>query len=447
MLFSVGILTLSHSLLYSVNILTFTEKYEDTSLLNRNKLTSYSQIAKKVRVSVVNIATTQNVEQNYQENMLFKDKFYHKALYPTLNRADKFRSKSSLGSGLLLTRDGYAVTNYHLIKNNRNIKVSLYGDNHQYSARLIGSDKKRNLTVLKINKDNLTPIRFFDSQNIKVGDMAFAISNPYGLGERMIKGVVMGLYSTTLGEEKLIETDTSSVFSEGGALVNSLGALIAINSNGLSIPAFMAKRVCEDIINAHYIAKAYLGVRIVDRNDDSRGYYQVDEGAIVDSVVATSPAAGVGLMRGDLIVMIDTKRVLNGKDFNRIIGSYSAHSKIKIDYYRNRKLESVNVTLGDLESETKIKKSETGYKGAIVKALDAGHKQMLGIPDDLMGVIVSDVKEGSDAMKIGIIPNDLIMQIGPNEIESVTDFVDFTQTSRKKKFVIYRRGMVIPLKF
>lgn len=230
------------------------------------------------------------------------------------------RKSSSLGSGVIISKDGYIVTNNHVVEESDEIIVSLIDNSKEFKAKVVGLDPKTDLAVIKIDAKDLQAIVFADSSYLLEGDVVFAIGNPFGVGGSVTKGIVSALNKSGMGlnqYENFIQTDASiNPGNSGGALVDSRGALVGINSAilsrsggnngiGFAIPSNMVETIAKTLIEDGRVDRGYMGVSIGDLTSDLKEVYTNKEGALVLGTEENGPAAKAGIVRGDLIIKID----------------------------------------------------------------------------------------------------------------------------------------------
>ncbi len=423
---------------------------------------SYYDAIKEARKSVVNISTKKKIKMPSMHDLpFFNDPFFKQFFGPMFrNQIPKSRIQRSLGSGVIISSDGYIVTNNHVVKNADEITVTLPGESKEYKAKVIGKDALTDIAVIKIDKKGLKAIKIADSSKIKPGDLVFAIGNPFGIGETVTQGIVSATNRNNVGintYENFIQTDAAiNPGNSGGALVDSRGALIGINSAiitrsggnngiGFAIPSNMVKDVVKKLIEKGKIERGYLGVIIEDLKGDLKDLYAHDYGAVIVDVTKESAAAKAGLKRGDLIIEVDGKKIEDANQLKTVIGSYPPGKEVKITYERNKKIYTTTVKLGERPSEGVGATVGTELlKGLEVQNLDENVRKMYNIPSDVEGVFVTDVKENSPADKAGIKPGDVIIGVEDMNIKSVDDLKKaFKKYKGPKKIFIKRQG--IPL--
>ena len=393
-------LAISASLALALNIHTDNSQLIRQAPVTNNVVYSYAPIVKKVIPSVVNISTKKVVKTIIPKAF---DPFFGEFLGIPQKRIEK-----ALGSGVIISKDGYIVTNNHVVSNSKEIYVFTH-DGKKHKATLIGTDPKTDLAVIKIDAKNLQPITFADSSEIEVGDITLAIGNPFGLGETVTQGIISGLNRNKIGindYENFIQTDTAiNPGNSGGALVDIKGRLIGINSAilsksggnngiGFAIPSNMVKFVATSLIANGKVVRGYLGVEISDIDKDKKSLYGIDYGVLVNKVLPKSAASEAGLKAGDIIVAINGKKVKDGATLRNKIAFLGANSKVTLKVYRDNKFITLHTKLKALQTLI----SKNLLKGATIT--QEGNK-----------VIISDIKPKSFASIIGLQKGDLIVAI------------------------------------
>ena len=409
---------------------------------------SYASIIDKAKDSVVNIATRKIVNK---QDPYFRDP-YLKFLFDNLYNMPRNKVERALGSGVIISADGYIVTNNHVVEGADKIIINLPGESKDHEAKVIGTDKQSDLAVIKIDAKNLKPISFFNSDNVRVGDVVFAIGNPFGLNETVTKGIVSALNRNEIGisqYEDYIQVDASiNRGNSGGALINSTGGLIGINAAiisasggnngiGLAIPANMVQKIAKGLIENGYYERAYLGVYFSDLNKDLEKYYGRSKGALITKVIADSAAAKAKLKRGDLIIAINNKPVESGMDLRNQIASKAPNTKIRLTIMINKKKIRKSVVLGRFD---KVKTNL--YKGMQLEAVTQSHITKYKLPKDIEGLVVSDVKLGSEAYAKGINVGDVLVQIEDQEVQDIATFKEISKNPSKKRFFVYSKGLI-----
>jgi serine protease Do len=425
----------------------------------QGKILSFNQAIEHASHCVVNISASRKVEQRIPQ--AFMDPFFRQFFdMPFGQSMPRERVERSLGSGVIVTEDGYIVTNNHVIDGADEVKVTLPGSKKEYTAKIVGTDSKTDIAVIKIDfKGKLPAIKMGDSDSLKTGDVVFAIGNPFGVGESVSQGIISALGKNSVGinqYENFIQTDAAiNPGNSGGALVDSRGVLIGINSAiisrsganngiGFAIPVNMVKRVATQLIENGQIAYGYLGVSISDITPDLYKAYRHHYGAIVLNVEDDAPAQKAGLKRGDLILAVNGDKVENASELKNMIGSIAPGKKVRLQVERNKKTITVTATLTRFpDDQVKIEGDKGMVEGLSLQNLTPRLRKQLGIPDDIDGVFVTNVKPGSTADKAGFMPGDIIIQIEDMMIRNVSDVAKAMRKYHDDKRVyVNRRGLI-----
>ncbi len=369
---------------------------------------------------------------------------------PPQERQREFKS-TVLGSGVLI-KDGYILTNNHVVDNVEEITVSL--TNRQiYKAEIVGRDPKSDVAVLKIDGKDLPYANLGDSDKLRVGQWVLAIGNPFSdeLYSTVTHGIIsaLGRSSVRLVDyEDFIQTDAAiNPGNSGGALVNLQGEVIGINSAiasrsggsqgvGFAIPINLVKRVMDDLIRDGRVIRAYLGVQIQEINQQiarSLGLKDV-AGALIADVVDDSPAKKSGLETGDVVLKVNGKDIVTSNDLRNTISAQRPGQKVTLTIFRNGKTKNVTATLQELPEDmvsTEAVKEKSDGPGFSVKDLSQDLATQYGIRQS-SGVIVTDVKSGSEAAEKGLRPGDLVLRVGDKEVSNTKEF--------RKEFDKYKSG-------
>ncbi len=420
---------------------------------------SYNNVLSEVRNSVVNISIQKSLKIDPHANQFFNDPFFRQFFgnkFP--KQVPQERMQRALGSGVIVSDDGYIITNNHVIDGADKITVTIPGDKKEYEAKLIGHDAKSDIAVIKIEKRGLKPVKFFDSDKVKIGDMVFAIGNPFGVGETVTHGIVSAVGRNSMGIEEyenFIQTDAPiNPGNSGGALLNSSGELIGINTAivtrsgssagiGFAIPSNMVRDIAKQLIEKGEYKRGYLGVSITNISSEMSSFYNGKFGALVASVGSDTPAQKAGLKRGDLIIAVDGKKVDSASALKNLIGRYQPGATVTLRFIRDKQEHTLKVKLGSYENASSSSTDGTiGYKGLYVKELTKALKQEMGIAPNVEGVVVTKVKAGSEAFEAGVLKGDIIIQIEDKEIKSIKDFKEAIKGKNKKRVWIYRQGAI-----
>jgi len=376
---------------------------------------SFAPIVKKVIPSVVNISAVKVVEIRIPQEFrrFFNDPFLKRFFGAPFNYNQPKKEKEyALGSGVILTKNGYIVTNYHVIKGAKKIIVKTI-NGKVYKAKVIGSDPKTDLAVIKINAKDLHPITIANSNKVEVGDIVLAIGNPFGLQESVTAGIVSALNRDSIGlnaYENFIQTDAAiNPGNSGGALVDMKGRLIGINSAiltksggnngiGFAIPSNMMKYVVTSLITKGKVVRGYLGVMISNIDAGKAKLYGINYGVLINQVEPNTAAAEAGLKPGDIIVAVNGKKVTNAGELRNKIAFSGAGAVVTLKVYRNGKYITLKAKLKALKPKIVKIQNIKLLKGVILK-------------QEKNKVIIEGISPDSILRYEGIKPGDQILSV------------------------------------
>ena len=431
-----------------------------------NQILSFGNSIKSSVSSIVNISAKRSVNPNIDTLPLqmFDDPFFKKFFGEEFsNQFKQNRVQRSLGSGVIVTKDGYIVTNNHVIENAEEINVTIGDDHTEYSAKLIGKDSDSDLAVVKIDINKpLVPIKLGDSSSLLVGDVTFAIGNPFGVGNTVTMGIISALNKNRVGinrYENYIQTDASiNPGNSGGALVDSRGALIGINTAilsksggndgiGFAIPVEMVKDVVGKLVSDGKVIRGYLGVVIVDLDKDSQQVYKRKEGAIILDISNDTPAAKYGLKRGDLVYSINGKETKDRNSLQNAIASFKPNEKVTLQIERDKKDIVVEIVLADrsIISGVQPDSDHTILNGLKVSPINAEIIKKYRLPLESMGILITDVEPKSKAERSGFLAGDIIIQIEDVEIKNYSNIETALKryNNQHKRVYINRYGQTL----
>lgn len=418
---------------------------------------SFSSLAEAVSPAVVNIRTEKTVQgggrvfQHFKQqnpfgnNDRFND-FFEKFFG---EQPQKDYKQRSLGSGFIIDKDGYIVTNNHVIENADKIKVKLK-DGKEYSAKIVGKDPSTDLALIKIDAgDNLHVLPFGDSSTIKVGQWVVAIGSPFGLEQTVTAGIISAK-GRVIGSgpyDNFLQTDASiNPGNSGGPLIDMQGQVIGINTAiiasgqgiGFAIPINLAKGVIEQLKAKGEVTRGWLGVVIQDINDDVADYYGIKDkkGVLVTDVIKGDPADKAGIRPQDIILEVNDKKVDTSRDLTSLVANIPVGEKVKITVLRNNKKQTFTVDVAKRPEENKLMSSNGPGKtheddlGLQVSNITPEVAHQLNVsPSD--GVLVDQVASGSKAESAGVQNGDIIKEINHHAVKSVDEFT--AQLSKLKK--------------
>ncbi|MEX0430587.1 DegQ family serine endoprotease [Spiribacter insolitus] len=396
---------------------------------------SLAPLVEQVSPAVVNISTSGTVEA--QSNPLLNDPFFRR--FFDVPEQPRQRQVQSLGSGVVVDADaGYILTNHHVIANADQIQIT-FNDGRELEAETVGSDPETDIAVLQVNADALAALPMADSDELRVGDYAMAIGNPFGLEHTVTTGVVSGLERTLPGNggarlQSFIQTDASiNPGNSGGALINLRGELVGINTAilsrsggnigiGFAVPVNMARQVMEQIIEYGEVQRGVLGVRVQDLTPEMAEAFDIERpnGALVAQVTPNSPAAEAGLEAGDVIVEVNGTPVSDANAMANAIGLLRIGDEVNLAYVRDGERRTTTAIVADPATrQVSADSMHPGLAGATFSEVDE-RSPLFG---EVRGVLVAEVAPGSPAAEY-LRPGDVITSVNRQDVRSLAEFRD-----------------------
>ncbi|HEY5683333.1 MAG TPA: DegQ family serine endoprotease [Sulfuricaulis sp.] len=435
---------------------------------------NFVPVVKAVMPAVVNISTTRLVKQGGQMpgpfmddpffRQFFGDEFFHRFQIP------RERRENSLGSGVIVDPSGYIVTNNHVVAKADEIKV-LLNDRREFTGKVVGTDPKSDIAVIKINAKDLPTVPWGDSDKLEVGEYVLAIGNPFGLNQTVTQGIVSAVGRANVGiadYEDFIQTDAAiNPGNSGGALVNVHGHLVGINTAifsrsggymgiGFAVPSNMTRVVMDSLIKGGKVVRGWLGVSIQDVTPDLAKQFGLKEarGALVGEVIADSPAAAAGIQSGDVITSFNGKTVDNTSILRNTVAQTPVGRTVKVNLLREKKTVSVEVKITEQPKDIAQADGETvqgdgkntALAGVEVRNLTPEIARQLRLPPGTSGVIIASVEQGSAAEMAGVQEGDIILEINRQPVRNIGDFKRLSGKLSKKGstlLLINRQGRKI----
>jgi serine protease Do len=363
-----------------------------------------------------------------------------------------------LGSGVIVTKDGYILTNNHVVENADEVTVTL-NDERKFNAKVVGTDPKSDIAVLKIKADNLPFLPLANSEKIEVGDLVLAVGNPFGLSQTVTMGMVSATGRATMGMdyEDFIQTDAAiNPGNSGGALVDVDGRLIGINTAilsrsggnqgiGFAIPVNLARNVMENLIQNGRVIRGYMGVAIQDLTPSLAKEFKAKEtaGALISEVTPKSPAEKAGLKSGDVIVAFNGTPVHDSRKLKLAVASTAPGTKVPVKILRDGKSETLILTLKELPGTEVASKSKDAdnsdsdaLNGVAVGDIDTMAKSQLQLPENLKGALVTSVDENSAAFEAGLREGDIIQEINRKPVTNAEEAVELSGKIKSDKILL-----------
>lgn len=455
---------------------TVTVNVSDTPVTRETKVpTSFAPVVRRVVPSVVYVYSTKTVKNPLGREMrpllddpffrrFFGDRFDGDAHSPS--RQPRTEKQHGLGSGVIISKDGHILTNNHVVDGADEIKVSLFDDKRNFTAKVVGRDAKTDIAVLKIEAKDLPTATLADSDKIEVGDVVLAIGNPFGIGQTVTMGIVSATRRGGMGieaYEDFIQTDAAiNPGNSGGALVDSDGRLVGIctailsrtggnQGVGFAVPVNLARNVMEQILKKGKVERGYLGVSIQDVTPELRKDFSVPEGrgALIGGVTEGSAAEEAGLRSGDVIIEFDGKLVKDSRRLQLMVGQATPGAKIEVKVLREGMEKIFPITLKEMPDHvTALGRQESpdesaqALHGLSVVDIDADARRQFDLPATLKGALILKIDVNSAAYEAGLRKGDVIQEINRKPIASAEDAERATKNLASKRLMlrVWSRG-------
>jgi len=430
-----------------------------------NFANGFSAVLKPALPAVVNISSSKVVKAGRNDmSPMFNDPFFRQFFGDQFGQAQPHAEREqSLGSGVIVSSDGTILTNNHVIEGATEIKVSL-NDKREFKAKLVGTDPKTDIAVLKIDATNLQILPLGDSNQLQVGDLIFAIGDPFNIGETATMGIVSatGRDSGNLRIEQyesFIQTDAAiNPGNSGGAMIDIHGNLVGINTAilshgsggnegiGFAVPVSMVKPVMDQILAHGKVVRGYLGILPQDVTPELASQFGLKQvgGVLIGNVSSDTPAAQAGLKRGDIILKINGEPVNAVNQFRIKIGDMAPGTPLKLDIWRDGTTQNVSVTLIESTDKKGLKEgegegdngsNEGSLYGISVEDLNSDIAQQLHLPSGSQGVVVDSVDQASSA--VGKLQRgDVIQEVNHQPIKNQSDFRNAVKAANGKSVLL-----------
>jgi serine protease Do len=413
---------------------------------------NFSDVAEKVRAGVVNVQVTKTVKNlDFGPRDFFGGQNPFGDFFGPFSQGNPPRGfqQQGVGSGVVISRDGYILTNNHVVEGADQIKVKL-ADGKEYDGKVIGRDPKTDLAVIKIDgSGNLQALALGNSDDLKVGSWVVAVGSPFGLEQTVTAGIVSAK-GRVIGSgpyDNFIQTDASiNPGNSGGPLVNLKGEVVGINTAiiasgqgiGFAIPINMAKEIVPQLEEKGRVVRGWLGVGIQEVTPALAKSFDLKEkkGALVSQVYKDSPAEKAGIEQGDIIVQYDSKDIADSKDLPRMVASTPVGKSVTVRLLRNGKPVEREVKVGEMEEKQEIAKAPSQKSlGITIQNITPEIARGLGLKKDT-GVVVTRVEPGSPASEAGLQSGDVILEVNRSQVKDAGDFVKKVEKARDQNNVL-----------
>lgn len=423
---------------------------------NSTVVTSYADGLDSVRPAVISVYSTKTVGKS-SGGFPFDDPLFRRFFGPGFDQQQE-RIQRGLGSGVIVSADGYILTNNHVVEGADEVRVALH-DGQELEAQVVGRDPRTDVAVLKIEASDLTHATLADSDAMRVGDVVFAVGNPLGVGQTVTMGIVSATGRSNLqlldgGYENFIQTDASiNPGNSGGALVDALGRVVGINTAiistsrgnigiGFAIPINLASNIMQSLIETGSVSRGFLGVSIQNLDTDLASEFGLGDakGALVVEVSAGSPADEAGLKRGDVLTSVNSKPVASTNELRLLISQTTPGTDVVVGFVREGEGGQATVTLGKLDEETSFAgtvQPEDVIPGLRLTPLNEETRSQFQVNPEISGLVVVGVDPASrldQVLPVGTV----IEQINRNPVQSINDARNALVAGRNLLYVNFR---------
>jgi serine protease Do len=456
---------------------------------------SFADIIEKASPSIVNIQSTRVIKASDQQgggNPFSQDPFFRQFFGGNGGNArPRSQRESGLGSGVIVDPSGYILTNNHVVEKATTVKVTLL-DKREFTAKVVGADPQTDVAVVKIDAGNLQALPLGNSDSARVGDLCFAIGNPFGYDHTVTMGIVSAKGRSLEGMghiQNFIQTDAAiNPGNSGGALINARGQLIGMNTAiitggssfggeagnigiGFAVPVNLARTVMDQLIKSGKVSRGYIGVSLQSLTPEvAQGFGLKDtHGAVVADVTPGGPGEKAGLKQGDVITGINGAKIQDSNELTLAVTQHAPGDTVKLDVFRNGQQTTVDVTLGQRPSglewaegrsnrnnggndQDNGNDSNSSARGITVEPLTPDLANQVGVPASVRGVVVDDIDQGGPAAESGIGQGDVITSVDRKPVSSVQDFTRLMNAAQGKSVLVtvnhggQTRFLVVPAK-
>jgi serine protease Do len=433
---------------------------------------SFAPVVKKVAPGVVKVYVTTKAHNAVYDGGAAPDMddmlrrfFGNQAPNRSQRRHLEVPRQEGIGSGVVATKDGYILTNNHVVDGADEVKVALQ-DGREFTAKVVGRDPKTDIAVIKIDAKDLPAVPMADSEKVEVGDVVLAIGNPFGIGQTVTTGIVSATGRAGgigLDYEDFIQTDAAiNPGNSGGALVDSEGRLIGLNTAilsrsggnqgiGFAIPVNLARDVMENLVKNGHVTRGYLGVMIQDVTPALEKEFSLkdNQGALVSEVTPQSPAEKAGLKDGDVILEFNGRKVTDSRHLKLEVARVQPGNTVPVQILRDGLTKTLDVTVKQLPGTEKLASNDKQnnedsgtLNGVTVADLDSNARQQFDLPATAKGVVITEVDPNSAAAEAGLKAGDVIQEINRKPVRTAEEAVRLTEKTANKTTLlrVWRNG-------
>ncbi len=430
-------------------------------------ITTFAPIVEKVASSVVTVFTTQTVSRGLT-TFPFGDDTLRQFFGGQSPQRQGKQTLQGLGSGVIVSPDGYIITANHVVSGAEEIMVGLGTELRKYKAKKVGIDPGTDVALLKIEEKNLPAITFADSEKARAGDIVLAIGNPFGLRQTVTMGIISAVGRGGMGivdYENFIQTDAAiNMGNSGGALVDTEGRLLGINTAifsrsggnqgvGFAIPANLARDVMQSLREKGRVVRGYIGASVQTLTPELAEAMKLKgqpTGALVGEVVPKSPSERAGMKTGDVITAVNGKKISDARELRLMIGSMAPGTKVPIEVNREGQSKNINVELAEMPAgaaeqgaeaapeEAAQPEKATVFGGVAVADVTDDIRNALNLSKDVKGAVIAEIDPDSSAAKAGLREGDVIQEVNKQPVKNAKDLVAISKRLKPNEKILIR---------
>jgi serine protease Do len=449
-----------------ISVAAFSIRAQEPAHTQQGVITTFAPIVEKVAPSVVTVFTTQTVSRGLTP-FPFSDDALRQFFGGQLPRHGK-QTLQGLGSGVIVSPDGYVLTANHVVSGAEEIMIGLGTELRKYKAKKVGTDPGTDVALLKIDEKNLPAITFADSEKARAGDIVLAVGNPFGLRQTVTMGIISAVGRGGMGivdYENFIQTDAAiNMGNSGGALVDIKGELLGINTAifsrsggnqgvGFAIPANLARDVMQSLREKGRVVRGYIGASVQPLTPELAEAMKLKAqptGALVGEVAPKSPSEKAGIKTGDVITAVNGKKVSDARELRLMIGSMAPGTKVQIEVNREGQKKMFGVELAEMPAgaieegpeaspeESAQPEKTTVFGGVAVADVTDDIRSALNLPKEIQGTVIAEVDADSPAGKAGLREGDVIQEVNKEPVRNAKDLVAVSKKLKPNEKILIR---------
>jgi len=450
-----------------VSTRAFSVAAQEPARMQEGVITTFAPIVEKVAPSVVTVFTTQTVSRGLT-TFPFSDDTLRQFFGGQVPQKQGKQTLQGLGSGVIVSPDGYILTANHVVSDAEEIMVGLGTDLRKYKAKKVGTDPGTDVALLKIDEKNLPAITFADSDKARAGDIVLAVGNPFGLRQTVTMGIISAVGRGGMGivdYENFIQTDAAiNMGNSGGALVDIKGQLLGINSAiftrsggnqgvGFAIPANLAREVTQSLRDKGRVVRGYIGASVQTLTPELADAMKLKgqpTGALVGEVAPNTPSQKAGLKTGDVITAVNGKKISDARELRLMIGSMAPGSKAQIEVNREGQTKTFDVELAEMPPGTTEEGPErspeesaqpektTVFGGVAVADITDEVRSALNLPKEVQGAVIAEIDADSPAGKAGLREGDVIQEVNKQPVKNAKDLLAISKKLKANEKILLR---------